>query len=204
APHHGFLDPVVVTEPRLKALPTGHPRVDLLVGYLGVPFSSSSRNAMELLADILGGGIRSRLFLELREKRKMAYLVHAYPVTYGLGGYLAIRVNCDLSELPKVYAAIQQQLEYVKEDGICSSELTRAKAARTTAILRVLENSSQHLQLLGRHSVLNDEFFVDLETRRVEAVQTEDIVRVARDILVPDNLAVVALGPKEENLLQLV
>lgn len=197
-------DPVVATEPRLIALPTGHTRVDLLIGYPGVPFSSSDRYAMELLADILGGGMKSRLYLELREKRKMVYLVHAYTVSNNSGGHLAIKANCDAAELPQVFATIQQELERVKKDGVSGAELARAKAARETAVLRVLENSSQHLQLLGRYATLNDDFFVDLETHRVEAVQVDDLVRVACDIFVPDNLAMVGLGPKEEDLLRLI
>lgn len=201
---HTLPDPVVVTEPRLIALPTGHSRVDLLVGYPGVSFYSSDRYTMELLADILGGGMRSRLFLELREKQKMAYLAYAYAVSYGLGGYLAIRVNCDAAELPKVFTMIQQELERIKTEGVSAAELNRVKATRKTAILRVLENSSQHLQLLGQRAILNNDFFVDLEIHRVEAVRADDVVRMAREIFVLDNLAIVGLGPREEDLLQLI
>ena len=201
---HSLPTPVVETEPSISALPTNQSRVDLIVGYVGVPFSSSDRHAVALLADVLGGGMRSRLFLELREKHQVVYLVHAYSVNYGLGGYLAIRTNCEAAQLPKVYALIQQELERIKTGGITEAELVSAKAARTTAFLRVLENSTQHLQILGNYSVLNDDFFVDLEVRRVAAVQTEHIMRMAREILIPDHLALVALGPKEETLLRLV
>lgn len=197
-------DPIVSTEPRLIALPSGQTRVDLLIGYLGVPFSSSERHATELLADILGGGMKSRLYVELREKRQMAYLVHAYAAFYDLGGYVAIKVNCDAAELQKVYVVIQEVLEQVKEKGVGATELSRAKATRKTALLRVLENSSQHLQLLGRRVILGDDFFVDLEIRRLEAVQVDDVIRAARKIFTPDNLAIVGLGPKEDDLLRLI
>ena len=134
----------------------------------------------------------------------MVYLVHAYTVSYDLGGYLAIKINCDINELPKVFATIQQELERVKTGGISAAELVRVKATRKTAVLRVLENSSRHLQLLGRRAILNDDFFVDLEMCRIEAVRVDDVVRMAREIFVPDNLAMVGLGPKEEDLLRLI
>lgn len=194
----------VETEPSISALPTNQNRADLIVGYVGVPFSSSDRHAVALLADILGGGMKSRLFLELREKHQAVYLVHAYSVNYGQGGYLAIRTNCEMAQLSKVYELIQQELGRIKTSGVTEAELASAKAARTTALLRVLENSTQHLQIFGNYSVLNDDFFVDLEVRRVAAVHMEHIMCMARQILIPDHLALVALGPKEETLLRLV
>jgi predicted Zn-dependent peptidase len=203
APRH-FADPVVVTEPRLAALPTGSARTELVIGYVGVPGGSQDRYAMDLLADIVGGDMKSRLFLELREKQQLAYLVHAYPVTYILGGYLAIKVNCNTADLPAVYAAIQQELERIKADGVTDLELARVKAGRTRAVLGVLENSSQHLQLLGRRAVRNDDIFVDLEARRIETVHAEDVRRLAQSIMTPENAAIVGLGPKDEDLFRLL
>lgn len=199
-----FHDPIVVTQPRVTGLSTNSTRADLLLGYVGVASESSDRYAMDLLADILGGDLRSRLFLELREKQKLAYFIHAYPTTYALGGYLAIRVNCNRDEIPAVYAAIQQEIARLKADGVNDAELARVKAGRTRAVLGILENSPQHLQLLGRRAVRNDDFFVDLETRRIEAVQAHDIVRVAEEIFNPENIAMVGLGPKDEELLDLI
>ncbi|HEX6291757.1 MAG TPA: pitrilysin family protein [Herpetosiphonaceae bacterium] len=199
-----FSDPIVVTEPRLAALPTNSSRIDLLIGYVGVPSDSRDRYAMDLLADILGGDLKSRLFVELREKQKLAYLVHAYPTTYALGGYLAIRVNCNREDLPRAHAAIQQEIARIKADGVNEAELARVKASRTRAVLMTLENSPQHLQLLGRRATRNDDFFVDLETRRIETVQAEDIVRLAEEIFIPKNIAMVGFGPQDEELLQLI
>lgn len=204
SPRRSLPDPILEVEPSISCLPTAQSRIDILVGYLAVPFGSSDRYAVELLADILGGGMSSRLFLELREKRKMAYLVHAYAFSYALDGYLAIKVNCDKADLPKVYTAIQETLERIKNDGVREDELARAKSTRTTAVLRVLENSSQHLQLIGRYAVLNEDFFVDLEVLHIESVHVDQVNRIAQEIFISDRLAMVALGPKEDELLHLI
>lgn len=198
------IDPVTVVEPRVIALPTGGNRADLLIGYPGMPFNSSDRFAMELLADILGGGMKSRLFTELRERQRKVYAVHAYPVSYGLGGYLAIQVNCDRSDIADVFSAIQQELNKLITDGIREDELSRAKATRITALLGVLENSAQHVQIFGRRAILNDDFYVDLEARHLNGVRSDEVMRVAIAILKPDNLALVGLGPTQQDLLSLV
>ncbi len=199
-----IVDPPVSVEPRVVALRTSSPRTDLLIAYPGVPFFSADRYAMELLADILGGGRKSRLFVELREKQKLVYLVSAYSMAYRFGGYLAIKLNCETTALPTVYSTIREELERLGSTGIDEVELARVKATRITALLRVLENSDQHLQLLGRRAVLNDDFFVDIETRRIEAVRSADIVRLAREIFLPQNVAIVGLGPKQEELMRLI
>lgn len=198
------LDLPIQTEPRVIALPTNSQRIDLLFAYPGASFLSHDRHAMDLLADALGGGLKSRLFLELRERQQLAYLVHAYTVTYGVGGYIAFKVNCEQKDMERVYQTIGEELEKIKQDGVSEGELGRVKAARTTALFGVLENSGQHLQIMGRRAILGDNFFVDVETRSIDAVSREDIARAAREIFVPENVAIVGLGPKQESLLQLI
>lgn len=199
-----IVEPSAITEPRIIALPTGSKRVDLVIGYLGVPVDSRERPALELLADILGGGLKSRLFQEVRERQKLVYMIHAYTQTYRLGGYLAIKLNCDVSQIPDAYAAIMKVIGQVAAEGVTHEELNRAKAARRTAILRVLENSAQHLQLLGQRSVRGEDFFVDLLIRETQAVRVENVNDLARRIFTPTNQAMVGLGPRDEDLLKLI
>ncbi|NOX63333.1 MAG: insulinase family protein [Chloroflexi bacterium] len=203
-PTRSFHDVAIVTEPRILSVPTKSPRVDLLIGFLGVPASSEERPAIELLADILGGGLKSRLFVELREKRKLAYLVHAYALSYISGGYLAIKLNCDIAQLADVFRVIQDEIEHIKRDGVTEAELARVKATRKTAILRVLENSHQHILLMGQHSIQNEEFFVDLVINGVESVQVQDVQNAAIRVFNPDNMAVAGFGPQEQDILALI
>ncbi len=194
----------IINEPRVLSLPTKHTRIDLLIGYLGVPAGSKELPTIELLADILGGGLTSRLFIELREKRKLAYLVHAYTMSYSLAGYLAIAVNCQMENLQQVFEIIQQEIERLKQEPVTEKELQRAKAIRRTAVLRVLENSEQHLKLLGQRSLRNEDFFVDLTIHGIQAVKPADIQSMANRIFDLDNMAIVGFGPKTQDILSLI
>jgi predicted Zn-dependent peptidase len=184
----------VVTEPEMVALPSAHQRADLLLGYAGVPFTSPDRLAMELLADVLGAGLKSRLFVELVERRKLAYLARAYPVTYKRGGYLGVHVNCDRKDAREVSAAIAEQLRNVCSDGVTATELARAKAARAMEVLNAAESSIKHLHLLGLRAVMGEAFTADREIARLHEVRLEDVTRLARHMLTPDNAGVVGFG----------
>jgi len=204
APWDGHLGPIaepeVVTAPGVLPLPATSRRADLLFGYLAGPFDSPDRHAVELLADILGGGLKSRLFLHLREQSKLAYLTLAYPLYYRLGGYLALRINCDLDDALAVGAGIDEELRQLREDGVEKVELRRAKGARTMALLDVLENNHKYLDLLGRRAIQGQDFNAGDELRGVDSIHEEDLRRVAREILVPEREAIVGFGVDREVL----
>ena len=75
-------DSILNTEPSIASIPHRDKRVDLIISYVGVSFSSSDKITLELLADILGGDHRSRLFQRLREKEELVYYVHANSTSY--------------------------------------------------------------------------------------------------------------------------
>lgn len=186
-----------VARPEMVALPNAGNRVDLLFGYLGVPFTSSDRLAMELLADILGAGLKSRLFVELVERRKLAYLTRAYPVAYRRGGYIGVHVNCDRKDVPEVSAVIGEQLRLLRTDGVSDDEIARAKAARSMEVLNAVESSVKHLHLAGLRAVMGEPFSADGEIARIRGAGREDVARLARQMLTPENAGVVGLGLSE-------
>jgi predicted Zn-dependent peptidase len=203
SPGQEMLLPPLVTEPHLLALPQSGNRVDLLMGYPSVGFASSDRFALELLADILGAGFKSRLFAELRERRKLAYLVHAYTVNYVRGGYLGIRVNCDRADAGSLPALIEEQLAAVRDEGVLAAELERVTAGRAMEVLAAVEDHARYLQFLGRRSLLGGEFNADEEIENLRRVTPADVQRVAQKTLDPDNVAIVGLGMSQAELDQI-
>jgi len=152
--------------------------------------------ALRLLAEILGGGMASRLFQEAREKRGLAYAVDAYAETYSDTGVLGVFAGCaagDAVEFARVAAGEIAGL--AKPVG--TSELARAKAqlkgamfmAREQPMARAEQAAAQVL-LFGR--ALSPE---DLATE-VDAVTAEDLVRLVGELLTPRRAAVAVLGPK--------
>ena len=151
--------------------------------------------ALRLLAEILGGGMASRLFQEAREKRGLAYAIDAYTETYADVGVLGVFAGCaaaDAAELARVTAS-----ELLGMGDVAEAELARAKAqlkgamfmSRESALARAEQAAAQVL-LFGR-TLDPDEIAAE-----VDAVTPADIARLAGRILAPGRAAVAVLGPK--------
>jgi len=152
--------------------------------------------ALRLLAEILGGGMASRLFQEAREKRGLAYAIDAYSETYADTGVLGVFAGCaagDAAELAEVtLGEIQGMTEPVPE-----AELARAKAqlkggmfmGREAALARAEQAAGQVL-LFGRTLDPGD------VAAQVDAVSAEQLAALTRKILAPGKAAVAVLGPK--------
>jgi predicted Zn-dependent peptidase len=152
--------------------------------------------ALRLLAEILGGGMASRLFQEAREKRGLAYAIDAYCETYADTGVLGVFAGCaaeDAAELARVAAGEIAGMT----TAVDAAELARAKAqlkgsmfmAREQPLSRA-EQAAGHVLMFGR--VLEPE---DLAAE-VDAVTAADLVRLTEAILAPRRSAVAVLGPK--------
>ena len=199
-----YEEPTVSLEPRFLALPAGGDRVELLIAYPAASLHSKKRYPAELLADILGGGLKSRLFVELRTKRELAYLVHAYPTSYALGGYIAIRVNCKRQDVGTAYEVILRELNRLKSEEVAKAELDRVKSTRCTAVYQILQNSNDYLRLLGRRSISDSIFFVDIEINNILSVRAADIMEAAQQIFVENNTAAVGWGMHDTEMLELI
>jgi predicted Zn-dependent peptidase len=152
--------------------------------------------ALRLLAEILGGGMASRLFQEAREKRGLAYAIDAYAETYADVGVLGVFAGCaaaDAAELARVAAGeIAGMTTPVGE-----AELARAKAqlkgamfmSRESALARAEQAAAQVL-LFGR-TLTPEEI-----ARDIDAVTPADLARLAEAVLAPRKAAVAVLGPK--------
>jgi len=152
--------------------------------------------ALRLLAEILGGGMASRLFQEAREKRGLAYAIDAYCETYADTGVLGVFAGCaagDAAELARVAAGEIAAMT----TAVDAAELARAKAqlkgsmfmAREQPLSRA-EQAAAHVLMFGR--VLGPEALA----AEVDAVQPADLVRLTETILASRRSAVAVLGPK--------
>lgn len=194
------LEPAPASSPGIAVFPGESSRSEILMGFPGPPFESGRRPAMELLADVLGGGIKSRLFLELRERHQLVYLVQAYPVSYHGGGYIAIRANSERDDLEAVYELIGRTLAGVRDGGVRAEELARAKAARMMRVYEAADNPTKYLQLAGRRCILGEDFSIQAEAALISAVELSELRELAAEILRPQAAAVVVLGAPEDGL----
>jgi len=195
--------PLLGGEPTLLGLGNA-PRVDMTIGFLAPKFHERERFAAVLLADVLGKGVKSRLFTELREKRELAYLVNAYTMHYIAGGYLAVNVNCRRERLPDVYGVVQEILQDMRLRGVDEEELARAKAWRITNLMQLPNNAAKHLQILGRYAMRDRDFFVDVEADEYQEVTARDLQELAEMLFAEERMGIAALGAPAGELHELL
>ncbi|MBL8553094.1 MAG: insulinase family protein [Phenylobacterium sp.] len=152
--------------------------------------------ALRLLAEILGGGMASRLFQEAREKRGLAYAIDAYSETYADTGALGVFAGCDAKDAAELAQVTVAELRALTEP-VGAAELARAKAqlkgamfmGRESALARAEQAAGQVL-LFGR--TLDPQDVV----AEVDAVTAEQLAALTAKILAPRKAAVAILGPK--------
>ncbi|MFZ5826075.1 MAG: M16 family metallopeptidase [Bacillota bacterium] len=195
---------LIEEEPNIIALPSGGARSDLTLAFLGPAFNHPDRYAMNLLGDILGGGIKSRLFAEVRERRELCYAIYAYSRSYRLGGYLAINANAAADKVDEVFRSIMGVIDGLKEHQVPDDELERVREARITSLMETTGDTRRYLQQLGKYAMNGKDFFVDWEAHELRRVTPADVQRVARTMLTTERLAITGIGVDGEALMRLL
>lgn len=192
--------PVFEDAPRVIGLPAAGPRVALRLGFRGPGLASAERPAFALLADALGLGVGSRLWVALRDEEALAYDVQASAVHYGPASYLKISLTCERSVAPRVLSRI---LEVVGEchAGLTPRELDRVKLLRSTSLLRQADDPRRMLAVIGKFAVNGMTFLVDSEIQSYGATTPPHTAVVAQQYLTGDACAIVAVGMSTEELL---
>jgi predicted Zn-dependent peptidase len=169
---------------------------NLCIGMPGVARDDPDRWTLDLLGAVLGDGMSSRLFLELRERRSLVYDVATFAATYADCGTFGVHAGFDPDQADAVLAAILEQLDRVVQEPISAGELERARAyTRGRLQLRMEETGAVAAWLGTGESLLPRILTVDDVIERLDAVTTEDLLRVARRIASPDHARLAVLGP---------
>jgi predicted Zn-dependent peptidase len=169
---------------------------NLCLGMPGVARTHPDRWALDLLTAVLGDGMSSRLFIELRERRSLAYDIGTFATSYADCGTVGIHAGFDPPQATAVIQAALEQLERVVQEPISQAEIDRAKAYTRGRIELRLEESSAVAAWLGTGaSLLPRILTVDQVVERLEAVSADDMLNAARTYLRPDLARIVLLGP---------
>ncbi len=171
------------------------------MGSRGLPASSGDRYAMAALNNVLGGGMSSRLFQEVREKRGLAYAVFSYHQGYSDAGAIKTYVGSTTGNVEEAVKVIAEQLGRAQEETVTDEELERTKQQLKSSTLLALESTAARMTRVGRSVITGSELLSPEEiSARIEAVTTEDILRLARQHLKLENMYLSAVGPKELDL----
>ena len=176
----------------------------LIVGARAYHQDHKDRYALSLMGIILGGNMSSRLFIEVRERRGLAYSVHTDFDAYEDCGYLATQAGVEHANLAKTVEVIMKEYKKVADAGVSEKELQMAKDFIKGKSVMGLEASDEvalffiDQEIKRKKIVTVDEFFA-----RIDAVSAKDIQRVAKDIFVAAKMNMAIIGPhKNKAVLQ--
>ncbi|MEV8512920.1 pitrilysin family protein [Dactylosporangium sp. NPDC051484] len=165
----------------------------LVLGCTGYPRQHDDRFAVGALNNVLGGGMSSRLFQQIREQRGLAYSVYSFTSQYSDTGLFGVYAGCAPGKVEEVLAITRDELARVAGEGVTDDEVERGKGMLKGAVVLGLEDTGSRMSRLGKGELLYDELLsVDEILRRVDEVTPEQIRRVAKELLTrPMSLAVI-------------
>ena len=150
------------------------------MGSLGLPASSEDRYAMSALNNVLGGGMSSRLFQEVREK---------------------MYVGSTTGNVEEAVGVITGQLDRIREEPVSEEELARTKEQLKSSAILAMESTAARMTRIGRSVITGSELLTPEEiSARIEAVTPQDVERLAKTHLKLENMYLAAVGPKELDL----
>jgi predicted Zn-dependent peptidase len=165
------------------------------VGWRSLDHFDPDRYALAVANQVLGGGVSSRLFQEVREARGLAYSVYTAPSALSDCGALTLYVGTGPERLDETADVVADVVEAVAEDGITDEELVVARGYLAGSLMLSLEDSASRMSRLGSGEAIRGEVVpLDEHVRRIEAVGLDDVARVAKRVLTSPR-TVAAVGP---------
>jgi predicted Zn-dependent peptidase len=153
------------------------------------------RFAFGVVNSALGGGMSSRLFQEVREKRGLVYSIYSYHSMFAETGLFAVYAGTTPSRAHEVLNIVRHEMEDIAANGITPEELTRAKGHLKGSLVLSLEDTSGRMSRIGRSEISHGEILsVDEVLARTDAVTLEDARRVAREVF-GQTMALAVIGP---------
>jgi predicted Zn-dependent peptidase len=178
-------------------------QTSLVLGYPAPCHTHPDRAATAVLNHVLGGGMSSRLFMELREKNALCYQVGSYLTHYQDSGALQISASCAPDRARELVRRAVAECRKVREEGVTLEELERAKLQLRTNLVFSQESASSRMFSLA-YQTLHTGKLQDLDEQiaEIEDVTLDQLHRMAREILVPETLAVSALGTRKNSAIR--
>ena len=170
-------------------------QVQLCIGVPAHPIAHEKRHAGYVLNTLLGGGMSSRLFQNIRERQGLAYSIYSDLNPYRDTGCLAVYAGTSLTSASKVVQSVVSEFRKLKTETVPEEELSRAKAQLKGSLMLSLESSTSRMSNLARQEMYFDRYYdLDELIERIEAVTAEDLTRLANEFFKPEAVAVTALG----------
>jgi predicted Zn-dependent peptidase len=198
--HNDFTPaPPPLTAPKVLLHSKPTEQAHIVLGTRAISYLDPDRYILDLINAILGQGMSSRLFLEIREKRGLAYDVHAFASLHRDAGYFAVYMGVDAKKAEEALDAAIKELRKMVEEEVGEAELTKVKEFKKGNLRLSLESTSSMANWLGQNQLLMGRIkTVEEVIGIIDAITPADIKRVAAEVLdAPIQMAVI--GPFESD-----
>ncbi|WP_024934645.1 M16 family metallopeptidase [Actinomadura welshii] len=185
----------VPIDPRTVVIDKDTEQAHIILGGAGTSRTDERRFALGVLNAALGGGMSSRLFQEIREKRGLAYSVYSYTAQYADTGIFGVYAGCQPAKAEEVLAICRDELHKAVEESLTAEELERGKGQLRGAMVLGLEDTGSRMSRIGKSELVYESLLpVDEVLARIEAVTLDDVRAVAAEVLAGPR-ALTVIGP---------
>lgn len=170
-------------------------QVHIALALEGLPQRDPELYSLQVFTNILGGGMSSRLFQEVREERGLCYSIYTFHAPYADTGLFGLYAGTDAADAQELMRVVVGELE-TAADNLTEAEVARAKAQMKSGLLMALESSSARAEQLARHMIIHGRVIpIEEIVARVDNVTVESARKAGRAMMARSRPAVAALGP---------
>ena len=174
-------------------------QANIIMGCPTIVATDERRYVMSVLNAVLGGGMSSRLFQEIREKRGLVYSTYSFASSYADAGYFGMYAGCTPSKVRQVLDLLGVELDKLAAEGITDEELRKAVGQLSGGIVLALEDTGSRMSRLGRAELVSGEFQdIDETLRQIKAVTVDQVQELARELAAAPR-TVTVVGPFTES-----
>jgi predicted Zn-dependent peptidase len=187
------------TEARIAVLNKETEQAHICFGTATLNAHHPDRFALSILDGVLGGGMSSRLFQEIREKHGLAYAVYSFSALYQDTGEFAVYAGTQPENAETVIRMIREEMERIAADGVTADEFDRVKQASKGSLILAMESTRMRMTRLGKNEVTGGEILSPDEiVERFDAVTMDDVRRLSATVLSQEK-ALAVIGPFTED-----
>jgi predicted Zn-dependent peptidase len=184
------------TGARLKVQYKDTEQANLSLGFKAYPYGDKRNRAASVLAAILGGGMSSRMFMEVRERRGLAYYVKASPGNYQDTGVFSIGSGVQVKKITEALQVILGELKKIKDVPVGEKELQKAKEYIKGKTVIALEDNQVRLDWFLERAAFQKTMKTPAEAFvEIDSVTAKEIQEVAQDLFRPENMSLAVIGP---------
>lgn len=178
----------------------------IILGFPGLDYNHPKRFAASVMLYILGGGMSSRLFVEVREKRGLAYMVHASAGNFRDTGMAYVRAGLDPARLLEALKVIREELKKIATSGVTDKELKDAKSSLSGRMALAMEECNAQAEWFAKQFwFMKKTMTPEQVVQAVKKVTAKEVQEIAKKLFVEEEMRLAAIGPiNKEDVLKML